>query len=87
MRLLTYLLTHARLQCNERADTRADRPAYYNRPILRFYNWIGVNNKSFPIHTAHRAALLSVSVAPSHTPSHAARPWMWGQKTMLKVVA
>jgi len=32
------------------------------------------NAKSFPSHTTHRAALISVSLALSHTPVYTARP-------------
>jgi len=33
--------------------------------------------KSFPSHKAHRAALISVSVALSQTPAYTARPRIW----------
>jgi len=32
--------------------------------------------KSFPSHKAHRAALISISLALSQTPAYTARPWM-----------
>ena len=34
--------------------------------------------KSFPSHKAHRAALISVSLALSLTPAYTARPCIWG---------
>jgi len=34
--------------------------------------------KSFPSHTALRAALISVSLALSQTPAYTARPWIRG---------
>jgi len=34
--------------------------------------------KSFPSHKAHRAALMSVSLALSQTPAYTARPWIQG---------
>jgi len=34
--------------------------------------------KSFPSHKAHRAALISVSLALSQTPAYTARPRIWG---------
>jgi len=33
--------------------------------------------KSFPSLTAHRAAMISVSLAISQTPVYTARPWIW----------
>jgi len=36
------------------------------------------NVKSFPSHKAHRAALISVSLALSQIPVYTARPLIWG---------
>jgi len=43
-----------------------------------FYRNVKVckNVKSFPNHKAHRAALISVSLALSQTPVYTARPWI-----------
>ena len=48
--------------------------------FIAYFCWlfVKVKVKSFPSHTAHRAALISVSIALSQTPAYAARPRIRG---------
>jgi len=52
---------------------------YYFVPLKVFYNWIiNVNAKFFPSHTAHRVAVIFVSLALSQTSVYTASPRIRG---------
>jgi len=51
---------------------------YFNTIVITVNNM--KNAKSFPSHKAHRAVLISVSLALSLTPVYTARPQIWSQR-------